>query len=414
MGFIKDRLSFNPKNSVSLNDKAFLEMLGINTDGIDSNKLGEITYFSCIKILSETMAKLPLKIYKETSNGNEKQAHYLNPILKLQPNPYYSAATLWSNVEFARNHYGNAYVYIEREKGKTKYLWLLPNNFVQIFIDNIGIFGTKNSLWYVYTDNRTGKQYKIPKEDMLHFKSWITQNGEGLIGLAVRDILSSYIEKGQYANKFITELTKNGMVTDKIIVQYTGDLNSNAEQKLVEKLESFSKNNAGKFIPLPLGITANNISSKLTDSQFLELNKYNALQIANAFGISPQQINDFEKGNFANAGVQQENFYKDTLLPILSIYEQELAIKLLTLKEKQDNFYFNFNVDAILRSAFKERINTYAIAINNGILTPNECRALENRAGLTGGDKLIGNGNYMPLEMAGIQWSNKTGGTISE
>jgi HK97 family phage portal protein len=391
--------------TVSMQDKEFLQMLGINVDGIDPSKIGEITYFTCLRILSETISKLPLKIYKETANGNEKQMHYLNSILRLQPNPYYSANTFWSCVEFARNHHGNAFVYIEKEiNGNVKHLWILPSNSVRIYIDNKGIFKQKNALWYVYTDPRTGKQYTMRQDEVLHFKSWITQNGEGIVGLSVRGILESYITRAQYANKFLNELTKNGMITDKIIVHYTGDLNKKAEEALVGNLESFSSKSTGKFIPLPLGMTASNISSKLTDSQFLELNKYNALQIAGAFGIKPQFLNDYDKGNYANVELQQESMYKDTLLPILSQYEQELAIKLFTNKEKQDNFYFNFNVDAILRSSFKARLDAYAVAVNNSIMTPNECRDKENLPRREGGDELVGNGNYMPMKMAGIQW----------
>ncbi|CAM2841414.1 phage portal protein [Clostridium sporogenes] len=402
MGFLNKIVN---NTTVSMQDKEFLQMLGINVDGIGPSKIGEITYFTCLRILSETISKLPLKIYKETANGNEKQMHYLNSILRLQPNPYYSANTFWSCVEFARNHYGNAFVYIEKERmGRIKNLWILPSNSVQIYIDNKGIFKQKNALWYVYTEPRTGKQYTMRQDEVLHFKSWITDKNEGIIGLSVRGILESYITRGQYANKFLGELTKNGMITDKIIVHYTGDLNTKAEETLVTNLESFSSKSAGKFIPLPLGMTASNISSKLTDSQFLELNKYNALQIAGAFGIKPQFLNDYDKGNYANVELQQESMYKDTLLPILSQYEQELAIKLFTNKEKQDNFYFNFNVDAILRSSFKARLDAYAVAVNNSIMTPNECRDKENLPRKEGGDELVGNGNYMPMKMAGVQW----------
>lgn len=402
MGFLNKIVN---NTTVSLQEQEFLQMLGINVDGIDPNKIGEITYFTCLRILSETISKLPLKIYKETANGNEKQMHYLNSILRLQPNPYYSANTFWSCVEFARNHYGNAFVYIEKERmGKIKHLWILPSNSVQIYIDNKGIFKQKNALWYVYTEPRTGKQYTMRQDEVLHFKSWITEKNEGVVGLSVRRILESYITRAQYANKFLNELTKNGMITDKIIVHYTGDLNKKAEEALVGNLESFSSKSTGKFIPLPLGMTASNISSKLTDSQFLELNKYNALQIAGAFGIKPQFLNDYDKGNYANVELQQESMYKDTLLPILSQYEQELAIKLFTNKEKQDNFYFNFNVDAILRSSFKARLDAYAVAVNNSIMTPNECRDKENLPRREGGDELVGNGNYMPMKMAGIQW----------
>lgn len=410
MGIFNKLWNQNINNQItySLQDEEFLKILGL--DGIVAgDRIGEATYFRALKILSETLAKLPLKIYKETSNGNEKIKHYLNYLLKTQPNPYMNANTFWSTVEFNRNHQGNSYVYIERRKGKVEALWILPSASVQILVDDNGILGVRDGIYYKYIDSRNNKQYIFRKDEILHFKSWITVNGEGVVGLSVQDILRNYIDKGLYANDFITKLTQNGMMTDKIIIQYTGSLDSKAEKALIEHMESFNSNGSGKYITMPLGLSVQNLSSKLVDSQFFELNKYNAIQIGMALGISPQQLGDWEKGNFANAGIQQEMFYKDTLLPILSNYEQELAIKLFTKREKEDNYYFNFNVDAILRSAFKERIETYAQAVQNGILTANECRSLENRAGLEGGDDLVVNGNIMKLKDASIQYQ-KNGG----
>ena len=406
MGFLTDR--FNIKNTTySLNDQAFIDLLGLDSS-ISSDKLGEAVYFRCLKYLSETMAKLPLKIYQETDHGNKKIDHYLNYLLKTQPNPYMSASTFFSTVEYNRNHYGNAFVWIERNRnnGKVKALWIL-NNSCEIMVDDKGTFGTKDAIYYVYTDTKTTKRYVLKMNEVLHFKNWITADGEGLVGLSVRNILKSYIDRGLCANEFVTKMTKNGMMTDKIVVQYTGSLDDKAEKALIQHIENFSTNGSGKYITMPLGMNVSNLSSKLVDSQFLELSMYNSIMIAQAFGLSPQHIGDWSKGNFANAGVQQEMFYKDTLLPILKIYEQELAIKLLTQKEKDNGYYFNFNVDAILRAAFKERVDAYAVAISNGIMSPNECRALENRAGLEGGDVLLGNGNLIPIKMAGQQYGKR-------
>jgi HK97 family phage portal protein len=384
-------------HTLTSTDANFLQALGVTND---KKAINEATYYRCIKILSETMGKLPLKIYKNTENGVERVNHYLEYLLRTEPNQYTSASVFFTTIEHMRNHYGNAYVYIERGRDfKVKGLYLLdPTNMI-VYVDDAGILD--QGIVYEYIDGNGDIHYFTNKE-LLHFKNWHTVNG--LIGIPVKDVLKNNIERGNNANEFVAKLAKTGMIGDKIILQYTGDLSDKGRKQLVEGMEKYSSSSSGKFLPLPLGITATNLSSKLTDSQFLELTQYNALQIGAAFGISPQQLGDWSKGNFANSGVQQEMFYKDTLLPILRIYEQELAIKLLTKREKEEGIYFSFNVDAILRAAFKERIETYAIAINNAILTPNECRALENRKSLEGGDKLIGNGNYMPIEMAGIQW----------
>jgi len=405
------------KNSTttSLADLSFLEMLGIDGKSINPSRIGEITYFTCLKTLSDKVSSLPPQIFKTDGDCSERIPHYLNYILQTQPNPYMNASIFWSTVEYNRNHFGNAFIYIEsftsgKNNGKTKALWLLNSEQMQIFIDDAGLFGTIGKLWYIWSDIQTGKMYRYNSAQVLHLKSWATMYGAGIVGLSVRNILTNYIDQAQYATAFINNLVKNGMITDKIILSYTGDLGDKASTALVNNVESFSKSNTGKFIPLPLGITATNLQSKLTDSQFIELNKYNAIQIAGAFSIKPQYLNDFDKGNYANVQLQQESMYKDCLLPILQQYEQEMAIKLFTQSEKDAGYYINFNIDTILRASFNERLTSYSTAINSGVLTPNEARNMENRQAKDGGDDLMMNGAYAPLRLIsqGINYAKGT------
>ncbi len=82
---------------------------------------------------------------------------------------------------------------------------------------------------------------------------------------------------------------------------------------------------------------------KLTDSQFIELKKYSALQIAAAFGIKPNQINDYEKSSYSNSEMQQLSFYVDTMLFVLKQYEEEVNYKLLSDDETEDGLYFKMN-----------------------------------------------------------------------
>lgn len=279
-----------------------------------------------------------------------------------------------------------------------------------IFIDDAGLFGTVGKLWYIWSDIQTGKQWKFNSSQVLHLKSWATMYGAGIVGLSVRNILTNYIDQAQYANAFTNNLIKGGMITDKILLQYTGDLGDKAKNALVKNVESYTNKNTGKFIPLPLGITATNMSSSLVDSQFLDLSKYNALQIAGAFSIKPQYLNNFDKGNYANVELQQESMYKDCLLPILQQYEQEMKIKLFTQKEKDQGYYVNFNIDTILRASFNDRIASYSAAINSGQLTPNEARNMDNKKSLEGGDDLMMNGAYAPLRLIsqGVNYNKPT------
>lgn len=403
--------------STSLADTSFLEMLGIkSSSNINPKNIGEITFYTCLKTLSDKMASIPIGVYSSHDGVSSKyENHYLNYILQVKPNPYQNAPIFWSSVEKDRNYQGNAYVHVETNKtgknaGKIKALWQLPADEIQIYIDDAGVFGTTNSLWYVWADSRTGKQYRFSSKQVLHYKNWLTQK-DGIVGLSVKDILCSYIDTSQQSNYFVNRLVHNGMITDKVILQYTGDLGDKAKTTLVQKVESYSKSNSGKFIPLPLGITATNLQSKLVDSQYLDLTKYTALQIASAFGVPPSYLNNLDKANFANVGVLQDGLYRDTLLPNLTQYEAENACKLFLESEIEKGFYFYYDVDVILRASIETRANAYASFINNGIYTPNEVRAKENLASKEFGDELLVQGANTTLKnvVSGINYT-KGGG----
>src|SRR5690606_38647527 len=134
---------------------------------------------------------------------------------------------------------------------------------------------------------------------------------------------------------------------------------------------------------------------KLTDSQFFELRKYNALQIAAAFGIKPTQINDYEKSSYASAEAQNLAFYTDTLLWILKQYEEEITYKCLSTSKRNEGYHFKFNVNVILRADMKTQMEALSKGVNNGIYTPNEAREYLDLPAKEGGDQLVMNGNYI-------------------
>ncbi|MCD3223946.1 phage portal protein [Clostridium botulinum C/D] len=378
-------------------------MLGINKDNIPQSELSEVTYFVCLKHLSETIGKLPLKLYQNTEKGKVRKANYLEYLLNYEPNPYYTANTLWQSVELNKNHFGNAYIYVETKKGKVKNLWLLPSENVEVWIDNEGIFKQNNALWYIYTTT-LGKKYKFNKDEIIHIKTSVSL--DGVTGIPVRDILQQQIQISQNGQAYLNKMYKNNMFGGKVFLHYTGDLNNNMERQLAEKIENYSTSlGTGKIIPLPLGIQAEKLDMKLTDVEFTSLNKLNALQIASAFGIKPNILNDYSKSSYSNSETQQLDFYVNSLLPILRQYEQELTRKLLTTEEKYNLKFFEFNPNIIFRTDFKTQVESLSKAVNNFILYPNEARDKLGLEWVEGGDELIGNGNYIKLNQVGTQWS---------
>lgn len=381
----------------------------LNLGGTKGETLSEATYFACLKILSESLGKLPLKLQQVTKDGGVVKAynHALYNVLSTRPNPYMTATHFWSTVEYNRNHYGNAYVWI-RGAGSTTTLWILPSDAVQVWIDDKGIWGSSNSVWYVYTSPKNGQEYKISHDSILHFKT--SASFDGIKGLSVRRILESTIAGNVTAQDMLNKLYENGF-TAKAVLQYTGSLNDDLTQKFVKGIEDFATGKDDKvksIIPIPLGATLQPLNIKLADNQFMELKKYSALQIAAAFGIKPNQINDYEKASYAAAEQQQLAFYVDTLLYILKQYEEELSSKLLSEAELRQGYYFKFNVSVILRADQKTQIDILVSAVTNGIYTADEARALLDYPA-KGCNELICNGNMMPVKMAGKQFEK--GGT---
>jgi HK97 family phage portal protein len=401
-------------NVVDMQNEELLEWLGISKT---SKKLvSEVTYFTCLKMLSETLGKMPLKFYQETEKGIEKaKPNKAYKLLRNRPNPLMTPSTFWATVELNRNHYGNAFVWLRRELKLQRFggsydlndMWIMPSDSVQVVIDDAGYFGNKGSIWYIYTDRYSGEQYFLRSHEVLHFKT--SYSFDGILGVPVKEILKATLEGGLESQNFMNNLYKSGL-TAKAVLEYTGDLDEKAKERLKAGFESFANGseNAGKIIPVPLGMKLVPLNIKLTDSQFFELKKFNALQIAGAFGIKPNQINDYEKSSYANSEMQQLSFYVDTELFILKQYEEEIDFKILSPEELDEGYFYKFNEKVILRTDSKTQMETLSKAVDSGIYKRNEAREILNLPIAEGGDILTVNGNSIPVTMAGNQW-NKGG-----
>ena len=398
---------------VNLDDlEPFLPSYGIDVDNIDrSTDLSETIYYICLKHLSETISKMPweLRILTQKKGREKVPNSKLDSILNLRPNPYMTAATFWGTVELNKLHYGNAYIYIEADKnGFPKYLWLLPSSEVKIWVDNKGIFGRLNSIWYVWTDERTGKKYSFEMDEIIHLKTHISFNG--LSGVPIRDILKTQISSGKNSVGFLNKLYKNNMFGSKVLVYYTGELKQASEEKLVSKLENFSKTQgSGKFIPIPLGMQAQLLDMKLADAQFFENNKVSALQLAAAFGIKPNIINDYTKSSYSNSETQQVDFYVNTLQPLFKAYEQEVSYKILSEKDINEGYRLEINEKILFKMDNKTQAEVFSKYLTNFAMTPNEVREDLNLPYIEGGDTLLGNGSTIDLDNIGNQYNSKGG-----
>lgn len=394
----------------SSNFDTLIGFLGITDDDLrirGKYALNEVIVYTCIKILSESLAKLPLKIYQDSGGIQKSTDHYLYSFFKLRPNPYMSSFDFWKTVETLRNIYGNSYVWLDfvtngRNAGQIQGFYILNPEQMEIWIDDVGLLSSKNSIWYLYTDN-IGNQYKLQSTDLLHFKALTI---DGIVGISPITKLKNTVENAKASEKFLNNSFKNGMQSAGII-NYVGDLNEKAETTFKEKFERMSSglNNANRISLLPIGYQYQPMTLKLTDAQFLENTKLTAQQLSAAFGIKLHQLNELVKSSYSSTSEANREFYTDTLMAILTMYEQEITYKCFLNSEIRSGYYAKFNADVMLRGDITSRYQAYSTAIQNGIKTPNECRNMEEDPPLDGGDKLIVNGNYIPLDMVGQQYT---------
>ncbi len=415
MGNIAKYANIIERPSADLNSDSFLEWLGIAQNS--KNVLSEVTYFTCLKMLSETLGKLPIKYYQNTDEGRVKAENTkAYELLSTRPNRQMTPTTFWTVVENNRNHKGNGFVWIRRKFVRQKYggeielydLWPMPSECVSLLIDDKGVFGDNGRIYYQYNDSRSGETYVFNQEDVMHFKTWLSF--DGISGEPVQKILKLTVEGGLESQTFMNNLYKQGL-TASMALQYTGDLEETRLEKLQEKYEKYltGAKNAGRIVPVPAGMQLQPLNVNLTDAQFFDLKKYTALQIAAAFGVKPNQINDYEKSSYANSESQQLSFLVDTMLYILKQYEEEINYKLLTDKERNDGFYFKFNEKVLLRADSKTQSEMLRNYVQGSIYTPNEAREYLDKAKDPYGDRLIANGNIIPLEQVGEQYKKGSG-----
>lgn len=351
----------NDGGKMTLNSPSFLERIGLKRKGKPTS---EVTYFTCLKMLSETLAKMPIKYYQKTDKGIiEAEATDTSKLLSKRPNPFMTPTTFWNTVEINRNHYGNGYVYMRKKFDRKKFggeikivdLWVMQSNCVQIVVDDAGIFAGVGRLWYVYTDPTSGRQYVFSTDEVMHFKT--SFSFDGITGLPVQQILRDTVAGASESQAFMNNLYESGL-TAKATLEYTGELNEKAKEALVKSFEEFGSGakNTGKILPVPLGMKLTPLDIKLTDSQFFELKKYNALQIAGAFGVKPNQINDYSKSSYSNSEMQQLSFYVDTELFIIKQYEEEINFKMLPDEDTDDGYYYKFNEKVLFRTDSKTQI----------------------------------------------------------
>ena len=358
--------------------------------------------YSCVRILAEAVAGLPLHLYRYKEDGGKEKAldHPLYLLLHDEPNPEMSSFVFRETLMTHLLLWGNAYAQIIRNgKGEVIALYpLMPNRMV---VDR-DIHG---QLYYQYTRSTEeaptmkGVTVNLPPSDVLHIPGL---GFDGLVGYSpiamAKNAIGMAIACEEYGAKFFANGAAPGGV-----LEHPGTIKD--PQRVRESWQSTfgGSGNSNKIAVLEEGMKYTPIGISPEQAQFLETRKFQINEIARIFRVPPHMVGDLEKSSFSNIEQQSLEFVKYTLEPWLVRWEQSIQRTLFSPEEKK-RYFAKFNVEGLLRGDYASRMSGYATARQNGWMSANDIRELENMDRIPaeeGGDLYLINGNMLPLGNAG-------------
>ena len=365
--------------------------------------------YCCVRILSEAVASLPLQFYRYTDDGGKEKAvdHPLYFLLHDEPNPEMTSFIFRETLMTHLLLWGNAYSQIIRNgKGEVVALYPLMPDRMKVDRDEHG------RLYYEYTvydsddvdgrkgTDKVGRTVRLQPHDVLHIPGL---GFDGLVGYSpiamAKNAIGLAIATEEYGSKFFA----NGAAPSGVL-EHPGTIKDPSKVRESWQATFGGSGNSNKIAVLEEGMKYTPISISPEQAQFLETRKFQIDEIARIFRVPPHMIGDLEKSSFNNIEQQSLEFVKYTLDPWVSRWEQAMVRALLTPDEKK-KYFFKFNVDGLLRGDYQSRMNGYATARQNGWMSANDIRELENLDRIPaeqGGDLYLINGNMTKLEDAGI------------
>lgn len=395
-----------PKVKNSLGSNIFNSIFSSSSSGksvSQTSALSVTAVYSCVRILSEAIAGLPLHTYKCRSNGGKEKAidHPLYFILHDEPNPEMTSFVFRETMMSHLLLWGNAYAQILRN-GKGDVIALYPLAPNRMTVDR----ASNGRIYYTYStsddDNpklKSKGQVYLKAEDVLHIPGL---GFDGLVGYSPIAMARNAIGMAMACEEYGAKFFANGASPSGVLEHPSTIKNPD---KLRESWNSLFKgsSNSHQIAVLEEGLKYQPISISPNEAQFLETRKFQINEIARIFRIPPHMIGDLEKSSFSNIEQQSLEFVKYTLDPWVTRWEQSICRRLFKDSEKAE-YFVKFNVDGLLRGDYQSRMNGYATGRQNGWLSANDIRELENMNQIPdelGGNLYLVNGSMTKLEDAG-------------
>ncbi|HHM9296606.1 TPA: phage portal protein [Pseudomonas aeruginosa] len=382
---------------IGLTDGAFWqEWFGTSASGknVTVDKALQLsTVWACVRLLSESVSTLPLKLYRRLPDGSREQAkdHPLFRLLCRTPNAEMTPQRFMLMVVASICLRGNAFV--EKKMIGTRVVALVPllPQYMRVKREDSG------RLKYTYTEN--GVERVIPENNLMHIRGFGLDGVCGMLPVTMgREIFGSAMSAEEAAAKVFAQ----GMQASGIL---SGDTTLTPKQRedLRASLTAFmGSQNAGKIMVAEAGLKYQGITMNPEAAQMLESRSFNVEEMCRWFRVPPFMVGHMDKQSSWSSSVEAQNlhFLTNSLRPLLVNIEQEIT-RCLIGEADADEFFAEFAVEGLLRADSTARAAWYNTALQNGWMSRNEVRRLENLPPIEGGDVFTVQSALVPLEQLG-------------
>jgi HK97 family phage portal protein len=385
---------------------AILSKVGIHINA--KNALQTTAVFACVRLLSESIASLPLFLCRKTETGKEKATDLpLYGVLHDVPNPEADSFQFWQAFVANMLIYGRGYAEVVRNNaGRVVQMWNITTPYVRVQRNS-----ETQELEYVVTPS--GKEQFILRKDQIFRVDWFSM--DALNAFRPLELAQNAIGLGEAAEKFASDYFKNGTNAGGFITypeEMTDDQVESFQKQFREKYEGLS--NSARLIFLEQGSQFQKASNTPEESQMLETRKFQVEEVARFYNVPLHMIGDLDHATFSNIEQMSLNYVIYTLRPYLVRIERAIVAQLLTPLDRQ-TLFAKFSADALLRGDYLSRMQGYAQARQNGWMSANDIRDLEDMESIPaeqGGDAYLANGALRSLTalMNAPAESTKNGG----
>lgn len=397
-GFIKAQLQNWLGVPIRLTDGSFWRDFGMGSSwGGKSVTVDQAlqlaTVWACVRLISETMATLPLGFYKRNADGSRTMAtnHTLYEILHNQPNADMTAVIFWEVVVGSMLLWGNAYVEIVRQSSVQALLFLHPARVSQRVLKD-------GRIEYRYRDMPNGVERVIAEENLMHIPAFSIDGRLGLSPIAYgANVMGTSMETDKAsAETFRTSMRSPGILTTDVVL--------NLQQRETLRAHINKVSTEGGVMVVEKGTGFEKLTFNPVDAELLASRSWNVEEMCRWYRVDPSMIGHGGKDSNWGTGLEQKMiwFLTFTLRHWCVRIEQAVRKSLLTPVERQ-TYYAEFAIEGLLRADSAARSAFYSSVTQNGIYTRDECRQLENLPVMGGNaDLLTVQSNMLPIDKLGM------------